>query len=81
MSPTGYNRDVNITHNEFVWIGDSAMAAWGYTAPLGQGAFSLADLTRDVAPTSQRPSDLSLLLRYQSKTLRPIASFTVNVQL
>eukprot|EP00730_Choanoeca_flexa_P009176 TRINITY_DN12600_c1_g2_i8.p1 TRINITY_DN12600_c1_g2~~TRINITY_DN12600_c1_g2_i8.p1 ORF type:complete len:851 (+),score=193.92 TRINITY_DN12600_c1_g2_i8:2-2554(+) len=34
---SGRNRNVNITHNEFVWIGDSVMAAWGYTAPLNKG--------------------------------------------
>ena len=28
---SGYTRDVLIQDNEFVWIGDSAMAAWGYT--------------------------------------------------
>jgi hypothetical protein len=28
---SGYNRNVSITDNEFVWIGDSAMAGWGYT--------------------------------------------------
>lgn len=31
---SGYNRNTNITANEFVWIGDSVMASWGYTAPL-----------------------------------------------
>jgi len=28
---SGYNRNATIQNNEFVWIGDSAMAAWGYT--------------------------------------------------
>jgi hypothetical protein len=28
---SGYNRFALVTDNEFVWIGDSAMAAWGYT--------------------------------------------------
>jgi len=28
---SGYNRDTLIQNNEFVWIGDTAMAAWGYT--------------------------------------------------
>ena len=26
-----YNRNVSITHNEFVWIGDSVVASWGST--------------------------------------------------
>ena len=28
---SGYNRHVQLTDNEFAWIGLSAMAAWGYT--------------------------------------------------
>ena len=28
---SGYTRDVSIMDNEFAWIGDSAMAGWGYT--------------------------------------------------
>lgn len=28
---SGYNRYTTIQKNEFAWIGDSAMAAWGYT--------------------------------------------------
>eukprot|EP00658_Telonema_sp_P-2_P085306 TRINITY_DN9700_c0_g1_i1.p1 TRINITY_DN9700_c0_g1~~TRINITY_DN9700_c0_g1_i1.p1 ORF type:complete len:811 (+),score=166.33 TRINITY_DN9700_c0_g1_i1:197-2629(+) len=28
---SGYNRDALLDRNEFNWIGDSAMAAWGYT--------------------------------------------------
>jgi len=28
---SGYNRQTHIKYNEFVWIGDTAMAAWGYT--------------------------------------------------
>lgn len=28
---SGYNRNATIEQNEFVWIGDSAMASWGYT--------------------------------------------------
>jgi hypothetical protein len=33
---SGYNRGTNITNNEFVWIGDSVIASWGHTAPLGK---------------------------------------------
>ena len=29
---SGYNRDVAIVNNDFSWIGDCAMATWGYTA-------------------------------------------------
>lgn len=32
---SGYNRGAHLTDNEFVWIGDSVIASWGYTAPLG----------------------------------------------
>ena len=32
---SGYNRNTTIAKNEFVWIGDSVIASWGYTAPLG----------------------------------------------
>ena len=35
---SGYNRNTSITKNEFVWIGDSVIASWGYTAPLGGAA-------------------------------------------
>jgi hypothetical protein len=28
---SGYTRHVPVRRNEFVWIGDNAMAAWGYT--------------------------------------------------
>ena len=28
---SGYTRDVNITDNEFSWIGCNPMASWGYT--------------------------------------------------
>ena len=28
---SGYTRNVNITDNEFKWIGCSPMASWGYT--------------------------------------------------
>jgi len=28
---SGYNRNMTISNNEFVWIGDSAMSSWGYT--------------------------------------------------
>ena len=28
---SGYNRNVTILKNEFVWIGDTAIASWGYT--------------------------------------------------
>ena len=31
ISINGYHRDLRIDHNDFSWIGDSAMAAWGYT--------------------------------------------------
>ena len=27
---SGYNRYADIKNNEFVWIGDTAMSAWGY---------------------------------------------------
>eukprot|EP01083_Nonionella_stella_P003656 10523_1 len=33
---TGYNRNTTIENNEFSWIGDSAMAAWGYTSGLDE---------------------------------------------
>ena len=29
---SGYNRNVTIYKNEFVWIGDSAIVSWGYTS-------------------------------------------------
>jgi hypothetical protein len=32
---SGYVRGAVIQDNEFVWIGDSVMASWGYTMPLG----------------------------------------------
>eukprot|EP01111_Echinosteliopsis_oligospora_P012301 TRINITY_DN4197_c0_g1_i1.p1 TRINITY_DN4197_c0_g1~~TRINITY_DN4197_c0_g1_i1.p1 ORF type:complete len:808 (-),score=212.17 TRINITY_DN4197_c0_g1_i1:52-2475(-) len=32
---SGFNRNVSIEKNEFVWIGDSAMASWGYTIDNG----------------------------------------------
>eukprot|EP00755_Sulcionema_specki_P006716 Sspe_Gene.36222::Locus_17526_Transcript_1_1_Confidence_1.000_Length_2168::g.36222::m.36222 len=32
---SGYNRGAVLQRNEFVWIGDNVMAAWGYTAPYG----------------------------------------------
>jgi hypothetical protein len=32
---SGYNRNTSISRNEFAWIGDSVLASWGYTAPLG----------------------------------------------
>ena len=32
---SGYVRGAVIERNEFVWTGDSVMASWGYTAPLG----------------------------------------------
>ena len=35
---SGYNRNTTISRNEFVWIGDSVIASWGYTAPLGGAA-------------------------------------------
>ena len=35
---SGFNRNTSIVKNEFVWIGDSVVASWGYTAPLGGGA-------------------------------------------
>ena len=35
---SGYNRNTSIIKNEFVWIGDSVIASWGYTAPLGGAA-------------------------------------------
>lgn len=28
---SGYNRNATVFQNEFVWIGDSAIASWGYT--------------------------------------------------
>lgn len=31
-NPRRYTRRVNITRNDFNWIGDSAMAAFGYTS-------------------------------------------------
>ncbi|KAJ9459773.1 hypothetical protein DIPPA_11417 [Diplonema papillatum] len=31
---SGYNRGLVIERNEFSWIGDSVLAAWGYTMPL-----------------------------------------------
>ena len=31
-------RGALVQNNEFVWIGDSVMASWGYTAPLGTEA-------------------------------------------
>ena len=38
MMISGYNRQTVISKNEFVWIGDSVVASWGYTAPLGTAA-------------------------------------------
>jgi hypothetical protein len=32
---SGYNRNTTISRNEFAWIGDSVLASWGYTSPLG----------------------------------------------
>ena len=32
---SGYNRNTSISRNEFAWIGDSVLASWGYTSPLG----------------------------------------------
>jgi len=32
---SGYVRGAVVEKNEFVWTGDSVMASWGYTAPLG----------------------------------------------
>lgn len=32
---SGYNRDVTIQNNEFIWIGDTAIASWGYTSGAG----------------------------------------------
>jgi len=29
---SGYNRNVTIQKNEFAWIGDTAIASWGYTS-------------------------------------------------
>ena len=29
---SGYNRNATIQYNEFVWIGDTAIAQWGYTS-------------------------------------------------
>ena len=31
ISLNGYQRDATIDHNDFSWVGDSAMAAWGHT--------------------------------------------------
>lgn len=39
---SGFNRNASLTDNEFVWIGDSVVAAWGYTAPLGSEDKDLA---------------------------------------
>ena len=30
-----YNRRASVTNSEFAWIGDTAMAAWGYTDEFG----------------------------------------------
>jgi hypothetical protein len=30
ISINGYNRDTSITDCEFAWIGDTAVASWGY---------------------------------------------------
>lgn len=38
MHAHSYNRDTKIVRNEFVFIGDSVVASWGYTAPLGGAA-------------------------------------------
>ena len=31
ISLNGYTRDVSVIGNEFVWLGESALASWGYT--------------------------------------------------
>ena len=31
ISINGYHRSLTVDHNDFSWIGDSAMAAWGHT--------------------------------------------------
>ena len=35
---SGYNRAAEITHNEFAWIGATAIALWGNTSPTKTGA-------------------------------------------
>ena len=30
-----HNRRASVTNSEFAWIGDTAMAAWGYTDEFG----------------------------------------------
>jgi hypothetical protein len=35
---SAYNRNATITYNEFAWIGATAVAAWGNTAPTPTGA-------------------------------------------
>ena len=39
---SGYNRGMQILKNEFVWIGDSVMASWGYSMPVGGNDSALA---------------------------------------
>jgi hypothetical protein len=34
---SAYNRNVSVTHNEFVWIGATAVALWGNTESSGSG--------------------------------------------
>merc|ERR1740120_688721 len=34
---SGYNRNLSVQNSELAWIGDSAVAAWGYTEQ-GRGA-------------------------------------------
>eukprot|EP00755_Sulcionema_specki_P008788 Sspe_Gene.41907::Locus_20289_Transcript_1_1_Confidence_1.000_Length_2420::g.41907::m.41907 len=51
---SGFNRNVTIAHNEFAWIGDTAMAAWGVTDELRDNGTKGYDATSGDFPWGTR---------------------------
>jgi len=49
---SGYTRNVTIADNEFSWIGDSPMAAWGYTNGRSLSFFLLSFFLSSLLPCS-----------------------------
>lgn len=49
-----YNQHARITHNEFAWMGGSAVAAWGWTDEISDGGVHGVDGTKGDFPRYTR---------------------------
>ena len=82
---SGYTRNVTIADNEFSWIGDSPMAAWGYTNGRSLSffllSFFLLFFLALLSSSSLIPTCCYTYIRYRWHWRRPTVVYVCRAQL